>query len=522
MAPTVPDLFVGWHAVEIGPAPPSPLYDRPPVVPNAKDLPAAHQRWRSQVEADQRRIAAAHARQPIWFPVPVFGGADVLPSYGGTAAMWGRLAATVALMATRAGFARIRLVNLTQSTVFDTIHRVAAKGGPISVRSDELSANGSTFDPFGNLAADELASLVVDVLRLSPDAHGLRSALHDKGQLIEIARRLSGNVHLGRLHDAVAVALDGQHAPAGASLSRAERDKLTDYHDDVVGRRPPVAARLGDLRLELEQLLCYGQQQNQRPSRTGSVGQQVRTLELAQGRATQDHQLGRELLSRAVARGFSTRVAGEDLLVVIGADLLSAEVLDHLTGSAGQPGKRLVLLFTKITDAAERVLGHGGSGCAVFLRLPNHQDARIAAEYLGREFTFVVNGFSIADGDTEQWTESYGKSSGINVGNSTTTTHSAGSAGTKLNFGRSFGSTVSTSFSSGTNQSSSTGGSRQRTHTTSLGRTHEYVLQPETFQHLPDDLMLVVDRRTVVLASCDPEIAGSSLAAAGPLARWQP
>lgn len=516
MASTVAPLVVGWHAVDLGDPPFSPLYDTPPVVPDA-DQATAHRQWRARVEADQRRVAAAHVRQPVWYPVSVLDDGGVLPICGGTARTWERLTASVALLSARAGVSRIRLVNLTQASVFDELRGLVRGGVPARLRSDVVSAAGSTVDLFGNTPLDVLAGLVVDVVRTSADAQGRRTATHDKRALIDIGRRLRTPVDLPRLQDAVAIAL-GDHSPGrGATLSAHERRELEDHHDYVVAQRPQDQARLSDLAHDLDELSGYRHTAARQPLRVGRAGPAIRTLEAEPGGGTQDYELARELLSRAAARAFATPAAGAELLLVVGADLLAREVLDFMTASAALPGKRLVLVFGRITEPAERVLGTGGSNCAAFLRLPNHNDAKVAAEYLGREFTFVVNGFSIAEGDTEQWTESHARSTGTSRGRTTTATGSSGIAGKTLNFGHNFGTTVTDSFSINDSHTTSTGGSRQLTRTTSFGRTHDYVLQPETFQRLDDDLMLVVDHRTAVLVNCDPAILGSSQVSPTPL-----
>lgn len=171
MPSTALELFVGWHAVEPGPVPLSPLYDRPPVVRDPRDLPAAHRQWRAQVETDQRRLAAQHASQSgsRWVrPVTLMCS----PSTGEPRHV-GNLVASVALCAATAHFARVRMVNLTQTDAFGVLHRAARAGRLISVRSDTVSATSSTVDLFGRLAPLDLASLVVNVVRTS-DAQGRR------------------------------------------------------------------------------------------------------------------------------------------------------------------------------------------------------------------------------------------------------------------------------------------------------------------------------------------------------------
>ncbi|MFC7612837.1 hypothetical protein ACFQV2_03465 [Actinokineospora soli] len=213
---------------------------------------------------------------------------------------------------------------------------------------------------------------------------------------------------------------------------------------------------------------------------------------------------------------FASRT-GPDVLVVVGADALATEVLDALSGAAQGTGKRLVLVFGRITDDAAGVMGYAGADCAVFLRLPNHRDAQQAADYLGKHFTFVVNGFSISEGRTDQWSESRTRSTSSTTGTSQTwgSSSSVGLNGA-LSAGRNFGNTVSDSFTSGSSDTTGHGGSTQATWSSTAGRVHEHVVPPETFQRLDDGLMLVVRDRTVVLAVCDHTIASSRSASAVP------
>lgn len=510
------ELWIGWHAVDIGAPRPSRLYDSPPSAQDPAALVTAHRRWRAAVEADQQRVEAAHARLPVWHPIAVTGS-SVLPVFGGNPRAWDRLVATTMLGAAGLGVDRARVVSLVQTDTTAALRAAARPGAPVAVRSDVVSAMGSSVDLFGNLPVSDLAGLVVDVVRTGADAQGRRAAVHDKRELIEIAGLLDGRVDLVRLRDAVGVAVGNPVRSAATSLAAAERRRLEDHHSDVVTRRQVVASRLEDLHRDLEELVGFMRDAGRRPQRCGTGRFVVRTLQVEHSGGTQELELARELLTRAAARGFAAPFAGTDLLLVVGAELLAPEVLGSLTAAAGRQGKRLVLLFGRITAGALSTLGHSGSGCVVFLRLPHHDDARVAAEYLGREFTFVVNGVSIAEGDTEQWTESSNTSFSSATSRSSTSSRSVGSAGTTMNFGRSFGTTVATTLTSTDGHSSSTGGSRQLTRTASVGRVHEYVVQPEVFQQLHEDLMLVVDGRTVVLGNSDPAIFGSPAAATAAL-----
>ena len=500
---------MGWQPVDPGPAPRSRLLDAPPVAAGAQLL-VAHRRWRAAVEADERRLTAAHVQRPVWFPVPV-GATDVLPVFGGTPEAWGMLISALAGSAVAAGSARIRVVNLTSRDLFDGLRDIARSAGGFAVRGDTVSGAGSSVDLFGRLSADQLAAQIVDACRTGSGRAAAVDATRAVEDILAVLGVLSGPATLPRLHAAIDVAL-GNRAQAPADLSERERRALSDYHADVVSARQPIADRLADLQRDVSGLMRFRRSAAVVPERTGRASPTVRTFDVGPGRGTQDVELGRALLATSIARGFEETVAGDDLLVVAGADRLAPETLDRLTTTAHRPGKRLILLCERVEHQTQRLLGHAGSAVAVFLRLPNAADARQAAEHLGRTFTFVVNGVSIAEGQTANWTNAYGQTSSL--------TQSRGANWTRhlLIFARDFGRSVSTSLTTGSSTTTSHGGSTQQTRTTSLGRVHEYVVQPEVFQRLEESCMLIVDRHTVTLASCDARIPGSPLTATRPLA----
>jgi hypothetical protein len=192
--------------------------------------------------------------------------------------------------------------------------------------------------------------------------------------------------------------------------------------------------------------------------------------------------------------GVAVSAAGPEAVLVMGADHLAPEVLNSLTGSAHRNGLQLLLFFERLTGPGEQLLGAAGSPYAVFLTLSNPDDAEKAAAFIGREYTFVVNGYSVADGSSEEW------STGRQVGTDQTTTRS-------WNFGQGFGSSVARGLSRSNSLTSTSGGGRSKTTTLSLGRVHEYVLEPEELMRLPDRAMLVIERDQATLAFCDPAIA---------------
>ena len=195
--------------------------------------------------------------------------------------------------------------------------------------------------------------------------------------------------------------------------------------------------------------------------------------------------------------------------MVIGAERLADEVLEELVNAAQRLQKRVALIYTRINEAGQRMLGYGGSSIALFLRMPNPADAKVGSEFLGREYKFVVNGVSIAEGRTQDWSDSYGTSTSRGTTRSFSRNSGGGLTGMAFNFSNSLGSSVSRSFEQGTSTNVTSGGSRSTTNTTSTGRVHEYVIEPEVFQQMPDDLMMIASNGTVVVASCENKLRRS-------------
>src|SRR3546814_7438783 len=83
-------------------------------------------------------------------------------------------------------------------------------------------------------------------------------------------------------------------------------------------------------------------------------------------------------------------------------------------------------MYTQINDAGQRMLGYAGSSVALFLKMPNPQDATVASEFLGREYKFVVNGISIAEGQTQDWSSSYGSSTSQGRSTSSSSSRNSG------------------------------------------------------------------------------------------------
>jgi hypothetical protein len=486
----LPEMRFGYQFLDPGPAPRSPRLNVPPSVPRGGDYVAAHNQWRKQVEQEETALARTHFQQEVWFPVHKAGHYRVVPVMGGTPETWDSLVAGLVVAAIDANFGAIRIANLSQWPVLRSLKTIGAKARKARLRFDVISGTGSTMDLFYTATPPELAAFLVDVLRVTADSRGRRDSAREKADLISVAEILDPPISIIKLTAALDVALGAMNPQSAGALSRDEDRAVRDFHHNVVAQRAQTAQRLDGLHADLREISRYGGKPQTSPLTMGSGSVDVRCLEVDGGQAIHELEMSRALTAGAMARAFSRPGQKAELLVVAGADRLATEVLDNLRGSAERLAKQLVLLFEQITPDAQRCLGSGGSDFAAFMRLPNADDAEIAARHFGKEFTFVVNGISIADGQTEEWNTSY--SYGTNQ-----------SSGRSTQFGAAFGRSVSHSMGTSDNHQTGHGTARNRVTTVSSARTHDFVIQPEDFQHLEDYAILLVENKTATLAKCD-------------------
>lgn len=505
MARALRPLNLGWHPIEPEVGPRSSLLDHPPA-PDGGNLESDYRRWRLAVEADEAALRQTQLAGPLWHPVALPNHVNVIPIYGGTAEAIEQVATTLVTSGLESGLDACHVLNLSGWGLTTSLRdqmKVASKN---RAQFEEISSKGSTVNLFGNPDVGQLVALLVDALRTSEDRPTGRQSQQEQQELIKVVKLLQGNVTIERIIDAVDIALGADGS--ATALTIAEVRTLQDFFASVVSQRRATQDRLSDLHLDLKALRGFAKAPGVSPDIIGAGKLSVRWYDVMPGNSSQEVELGRQLIARAVLQTFK-RLGAKELLVVIGAERLSDEVRDELVNVAQATGKRVALMYSQINDAGQRMLGYAGSSVALFLKMPNSQDATVASEYLGREYKFVVNGISIAEGQTQDWSNSYGSSSSQGRTSSTTSSQNNGWGAGGFNFSRTVGSTVARSFERGTSQTQSSGGSTSTTSTTSSGRVQEYVVEPEIFQQMPDDMTMVIATDTVMLVSCQNQLRWS-------------
>jgi hypothetical protein len=215
----------------------------------------------------------------------------------------------------------------------------------------------------------------------------------------------------------------------------------------------------------------------------------------------------------------TSRVQGQQVLVVAGADHIGRESLEALTRQARRVGVRLVLLLEHLRGETKQVLGSSDSA-AILMQLGNAQEAAAAAEFIGRGHKFVLSQLTHQIGKT--FTTGTGYSRGVTEGTSETTSHSQ-TSGTNTSTGGGAARSLGRNWSQTSSDSLTT--SRARTWQesvnrsvadstndgTTLGRVYEYTVEPTTIQSMPPTAFVLIESgtsgRRVIMGDCNPGIA---------------
>jgi hypothetical protein len=205
------------------------------------------------------------------------------------------------------------------------------------------------------------------------------------------------------------------------------------------------------------------------------------------------------LLVQLAQRAMDARIWPGGLLVVAGADHLGAATVQALSEHARHAGVRLILMIDQPQGDLEKSAGTGGVVC--IMKMYNHRDATIAAEFIGKGHKFVVNQITRQVGST--FTDGGGDSFAANTNQSgQNKQRRSGTVGrpTGLSESRGHTWTGTRNWSSADNVSTSTGS----------GRVYEFTVEPAEILGMPETLFILVDNsghgRRVITADANPGI----------------
>jgi hypothetical protein len=152
----------------------------------------------------------------------------------------------------------------------------------------------------------------------------------------------------------------------------------------------------------------------------------------------------------------------------------------------------------------------GSDSTTVFMRLGNFQEADAAAQHIGRGHKFVLSQLTKQIGET--LTTGTSDSYGVQEGVSTTSTDGRGyTSGLSGGSNRNWSNATTESRTESWQKTMSESTARSETDGVTVGRVHEFIVEPTQIQDLPHTAFLLVgaggSARRMVLGDCFPGIS---------------
>ena len=378
---------------------------------------------------------------------------------------------------------RVAVLDLTGQDVAADLLAVAGARGIGTVRVT-LPYDADRVDLLAGLAPHQVGEALAYALSGRQDSDDRR---YERALTVDVVRRvlgcLDGPASLARI--AAGVHVLRQATPPDGLLSADEINRLAE-HVGETGR--DESRHLRYLASQLTVLAAAGTP-GAPPPWPGAPLSVIATG----GHTGDDKDLLDRMLAQLAVRQ-PTRYA--DLLAVFGADRLGAAVTAMLADHTRKAGIRLLLAVDQPQGEMEKTAGTGGTVCV--MKLYNHKDAAIAADFIGREHRFVLNGISLQVG------RSFGDTGGDSF--SAATNEGTGSKLGGLTPGRTQNS--GTSHTHGAQRGWSSTDSVNESW--SRNRVHEFTVDPQQILGLAETVFFLVDNsgptRRVVAVDSRPEI----------------
>ncbi|GAA3041391.1 hypothetical protein [Actinokineospora globicatena] len=481
---------------------------------------AVHAQWEARMGAHRQAEQLRHATANLWYPISLRSGPSRIDVFGGTAAGWASLLAT--LGTSLLGGGGMTVVDFTERHVAGGLAALAAGRG---LRTSHVSLPGDQgLGLLPDLPSEELAELLsaaVHTMRPQGDNADLRAL--DAELLDTVLRGLSGPPTFRRVVAGLEV-LRRVHELDGSPLTTAEVTTLT-RAVDVVGQGDRAQQELRFLTSTLA-LLATEEPEGPQSGRFDlwAVGGLSIVSTTHRQRRRKDF-LDRVLFQRLLHGVRDGEASQNTTLVVAGVDHIGLVSLEELAQECRRADVRLILLLDRLRGDAQQLLGSSDSA-AVLMQLGNAQDASAAAEFIGKGHKMVLSQVTRQVGAT--FTEGSSRSEGGNEGYSSTegTTVSTSSSTTRGSSDTDFKTTWSRSSTRGHSTSRQESFTESRSKTwqdtanvsraasstdgTTEARSYEFAVEPTTIQSLPPTAFVLVETpaggRRVVLGDCNPGV----------------
>lgn len=459
----------------------------------------AVKKWEEAVREHERQIREADeslsraARGPLWYPVHPASDPVRVDVFGGDPRRfgWASLVVTMGTSLLAAG-QQILLIDFTGQDVGGDLADVAS-AGTYRVREADLAVGGADLDLLGGVDRDDVADCLAEAIAPRDGDADLRQERALIAYSIEaVIESLDPPVTLERLAAGVNVL---RLAEAGPSLTEAERTRLTALVGDF--EQNEWTAR--QLRFVASQLRALDAVAAGGPGSTPFWTDEPLSIVASVGGSDDRKEVLDRLLLMLLRHAIDRHRLSNVVVILAGVDQLGPVTMRVFSEHARNAGVRLVMMIDQPQGDIEKSVGLGGAVC--FMKMYNHRDATIAAEFIGKGYTFVLNQvtrqvgqtFNDGGGDTYSTNSSIGTSSKAK---------GSGARGRKTGISDSRGSAWSAvrNWSTADNISTST----------SSSRVYEFTVEPSELLGMPETSFLLVDNsgsgRRVLMADANPAI----------------
>jgi hypothetical protein len=449
--------------------------------------------WQQRAWQHEQAELARLAAVPEWEPVTA--PARRVDVYGGTLAGWQALLAVFGtsvlaerplLVADFSGqLASGQLTTLARHTDATSVMHLLPSG---------LDSSGI----LAGLTPPQLASALAEAIHAGSPGGARADRAIDTRVTEQLTGALNQAVTPIRLAAAVQAAL-GQPVPAGVLTAEETAWIGGGLFQDTY--RAQVASSLVRLEAFITDLARHTGTGTPRPARPAWYT----CLALEPGA----HGARTELLTALTVQWLTARVtastATAPAVIIAGADALSGAHLETLASACERRGVPLTLLFRHLRDDATALVGQ--AAMTGFMRLGNHHEAEQAASFIGRDYQFVLSGWTVTHGGEQGSTATTGHSHGTSQTRGFTSNHgwtsedlfrrsSSGGQTRSRDFGRSEEWSQSDAYSEAVNWS----------RTQNTGRVYQFTIEPTVLQNLPDYALLLSSGPHVRAVECDPAI----------------
>jgi hypothetical protein len=476
--------------------------------------------WQQREAAWQQAEFGKLETAAEWGSVMLPGPALSIDVFGGSLSGWRALLTThgTSLLAAQP----VLVVDLTGELAGQELAQLATAAG-IPVASWLLPADLGASGLLAGLSPVQFATALAEAMHAG---QGPGDARADRAIDVRVLEQLHGvlgsDITPGRLAAAVRAALG--HRDLDGPLSPAEQAVIA-QEAFPAGYREQIEPNL----IRIEAFLSVLARHADSPGGVAGVPQPPAYLTCLALESVA-HSAHVEVLAALAVQWLTVQVTNSTepapAVIIAAADDIAAVHLERLSSACERRRVPLTLLFRHLRDTG---LGILGGGAAAFMRLGNHTEAQQAADYIGRQHTFVLSQLTATLGGSQTHTTTHTEgqtvTDTINVGWNTGWNRSSSSSGQgsgesygesrgrQRSDGRSVSRTWSTarSWADGTNWSDATASQR----------VYEYTVEPAVLQNLPDQALLLVTRGSggpvLQPVECDPAIITLPRATTGPL-----